>query len=35
MDSFRPLLAFERRQDDLKMVLLRLVSAVALIFFVL
>ena len=34
MDSFRPLLSFERRQDDLKMMLLRLVSAVALIFFV-
>lgn len=34
MDSFRPLLSFERRQDDLKMVLLRICSAVALVFFV-
>lgn len=34
MDSFRPLLSFERRQDDMKMVLLRIVSAAALVFFV-
>jgi translocation protein SEC62 len=34
MDSFKPLLSFERRQDDLKMILLRLASAVTLIFFV-
>jgi translocation protein SEC62 len=34
MDSFRPALSFERRQDDLKMILLRLASAVALVFFV-
>ena len=34
MDSFRPALSFDRRQDDMKMVLLRLVSAVAIIFFV-
>ena len=34
MDSFRPLLSFERRDDDVKMFILRLVSAVALTFFV-
>ena len=34
MDSFRPLLSFERRQDDTKMVLMRIGSAVALVFFV-
>lgn len=34
MDSFRPLISFERRQDDMKMVLLRIFSAVALVFFV-
>ena len=34
MDSFRPLLSFERRSDDLKMVMLRIASAVALVFFV-
>jgi len=34
MDSFRPVLSFERRQDDLKMILLRVASAVALVFFV-
>lgn len=33
MDSFRPALSFERRDDDLKMFLLRLVSAVSLTFF--
>lgn len=35
MDSFRPLLSFERRSDDLKMYILRLASAIALVFFVL
>lgn len=34
MDSFRPALSFERRDDDIKMVILRIVSAVALAFFV-
>jgi Translocation protein Sec62 len=34
MDSFRPLLSFERRQDDMKMILMRVGSAIALIFFV-
>lgn len=34
MDSFRPMLSFERRQDDMKMMLLRLLSAVSLIFLV-
>eukprot|EP00347_Sterkiella_histriomuscorum_P004222 403361278 len=34
MDSFRPMLSFERRDDDFKMVILRIVSAVALAFFV-
>jgi len=34
MDSFRPLLSFERRDDDVKMFILRLVSAVSLVFFV-
>lgn len=34
MDSFRPLLSFERRDDDLKMFVLRLVSAVTLIYLV-
>ena len=34
MDSFRPLMSFERRQDDIKMIVLRLASAVALVFFV-
>ena len=34
MDSFRPALSFERRQDDLKMVLLRVMSAISLIFLV-
>jgi len=34
MDSFRPALSYERRQDDLKMVLLRVVSAIAIIFLV-
>ena len=34
MDSFRPMLSYERRQDDFKMVLLRIVSAVSLVFFV-
>jgi len=33
MDSFRPLLSFEKRDDDVKMFILRLVSAVSLIFF--
>jgi hypothetical protein len=35
MDSFRPVLSFERRQDDVKMFMLRLASAAALTFFVL
>ncbi len=34
MDSFRPLISFERRQDDMKMVLLRVGSAIACVFFV-
>ena len=34
MDSFRPLLSFERRQDDMKMILMRVGSAIALVFFV-
>lgn len=34
MDSFRPLISFERRSDDLKMIGLRIVSAVTLVFFV-
>lgn len=34
MDSFRPLISFERRQDDTRMVLLRVASAIALVFFV-
>ena len=34
MDSFRPMLSFERRDDDAKMVILRIVSAVALAFFI-
>ena len=34
MDSFKPLLSFERRQDDMKMILMRIGSAVALVFFV-
>jgi translocation protein SEC62 len=34
MDSFRPLISFERRQDDMKMILLRIGSAIALVFFV-
>lgn len=34
MDSFRPMLSYERRDDDMKMVLLRLLSAVSLVFFV-
>jgi hypothetical protein len=34
MDSFRPLLSFEKRDDDVKMFILRLVSAVSLVFFV-
>ena len=33
LDSLWPLYSFERRADDLKMVLLRVVSAIALIFF--
>lgn len=33
MDSFRPMLSFEKRDDDVKMFILRLVSAVSLIFF--
>jgi fumarate reductase subunit C len=34
MDSFRPALSFERRSDDYKMILLRIVSAVSLVWFV-
>jgi len=34
MDSFRPVLSYERRDDDVKMFILRLASAVALVFFV-
>lgn len=34
MDSFRPVLSFERRDDDLKMFVLRLISAVSLTFFI-
>lgn len=34
MDSFRPMLSFERRDDDVKMFILRIASAVALVFFV-
>lgn len=34
MDSFKPFISFERRADDMKMVLLRVASAVALVFFV-
>jgi hypothetical protein len=33
MDSFRPLLSFERRDDDVKMFIIRLVSAISLIYF--
>jgi hypothetical protein len=34
MDSFRPVISFEWRKDDMKMVLLRVVSAIALVFLV-
>jgi signal transduction histidine kinase len=34
MDSFRPFLSFERREDDAKMVALRVLSAVGLVFLV-
>jgi len=34
MDSFKPMLSFERRSDDMKMVLLRIASAIALVFLV-
>jgi len=34
MDSFRPLLSFEFRQDDMKMKLMRVGSFIALVFFV-
>jgi hypothetical protein len=33
MDSFKPLISYEKREDDFKMIVLRVVSAVALIFF--
>ena len=34
MDSFKPMLSIERRSDDMKMVLLRIASAIALVFLV-
>ena len=34
MDSFKPMLSFERRSDDMKMVLIRIASAIALVFLV-
>jgi hypothetical protein len=34
MDSFRPALSFEWRQDDVKMYLLRIVSAISLVYFI-
>ena len=33
MDSFKPLISYEKRDDDFKMIVLRVVSAIALGFF--
>lgn len=33
MDSFKPFISYEKREDDFKMIVLRVVSAVALAFF--
>ncbi len=32
MDSFKPIISYEKRDDDLKMFLLRIVSAIGLVF---